>query len=200
METQGTEPSAAVDVLEGASTAVVIGGTLVNGDTWRFTVAGHSYDYVIGTHANSLSGLATALANSVNNDSALSAYLAVALGDTVVIIHRPAPPAPGQEPVRVRPTVTMQVTLAGGAAGSSIGVVEGLSNARSLFLTGNPIALERWVIIAPRRHQVWLYRRRERHPGNHRGRPGPGHQYQCPCAIHCHGGRCHADRDRHHGR
>jgi hypothetical protein len=101
-------------------------------------VPDRTYAFVIGTDANTLAELATGLAGAINADGNLPNYVAIAVGDSVVVVDRAATPA--------RPTVRLSIGLAGGGTGSAITVDDRAAASFALGLGGTPIAGEIWFV------------------------------------------------------
>ncbi|MFA5123571.1 beta strand repeat-containing protein, partial [Zavarzinia sp.] len=134
--TSATAPSAVVTELKGATAAAVLSGTLLAGDTWTFTVGGQDYSFLIGAASDTHAELAALLAAAINGGSS---HIAIAVGDTVVVVDRAAP--------LTRPTITLSIALALAAGtGSTITVDATTPESVALTLSGTPVAGERWYV------------------------------------------------------
>ena len=130
--TSATAPTVTVSDVLNASATMTLSGQLNAGDTWNFNVSGRSYAIPAGA---SLATMASTLAAAINADAALPNYLAVAIGDTVVVVDRAANPG--------RATFVLSIALAGGAGtGSSITPASTVA----LALAGTPLVGERWYL------------------------------------------------------
>jgi hypothetical protein len=135
IQTSATAPTATVQEIEGATTTAVLTGTLRTGDSWVFTVSGQVLPGIAVGALTTMADIATSLATAING---LAGYLAIAVGDSVVIMDRAAPVA--------RPTISLSISLASAAGtGSSIGV-NGALNSVALSLAGTPVGGEVWTI------------------------------------------------------
>ncbi|MBK8118779.1 MAG: hypothetical protein IPK39_05815 [Sulfuritalea sp.] len=150
--TSATAPTASVEQIKGATAAAVLSGTLLSGDTWKFTVSAtttisgvstvHSrtYEFVIGT-ADTLAQLAGKLATAINANRPLPGYFAAAVGSTVVVVDRAATPTV--------PAILLSIVLAPASASPGVGssiTVNRDATSMALTLGGTPVAGEQWYV------------------------------------------------------
>jgi len=94
----------------------------------------------IGRNLYAMAGLRTPILTTIIGEGGSGGALAIAVGDTVIILDRGVTPA--------RPTIALSIALDGGAGtGSAIGV-NGASTSVSLSLAGTPVKVDEWEIDA----------------------------------------------------
>ncbi|MFA5123855.1 hypothetical protein, partial [Zavarzinia sp.] len=129
--TVATAPTAAVEEIAGATTTAVLSGTLKQNDIWNFTVSGQALPGLTIGAGTTLAQLAGLLADAINNAASLPTYLALAVGDSVVIMDR--------APTPTRPAISLSIALAAGAGtGSSMDADRTVSSV-ALSLSGTPV-------------------------------------------------------------
>jgi phage tail sheath gpL-like len=141
--TQATNPTAGVEEVRDATSAAVLSGTLIEGDSWNFTVAGHLFALPVGA-ADTLATMAGRLAAAINAGLAPS-YLAIAAGSTVIVVDRAAPLA--------RPAISLSIALkpspgtgVSAGTGSSMVVDSHTAASVSVAFSGTPVLGESWGV------------------------------------------------------
>ena len=133
--TKARAPSAAVTQVQGASASMLLSGAVVAGDHWNFFVSGTQYSLLVGSN-DKLADLAKRVADAINADKSVFDYLAIAVGNTVLVVDRAA-----NSHV---PSLALSIALNGGGTGSS--ATRERSTAETLLLGGTPVAGEQWFV------------------------------------------------------
>ena len=139
IDTIADAPTAAVEEIQGATTTAVLTGTLNGGDVWNFTVGGQVFTLpAVVAGSTTFAQMASNLAAQINAFAGLPDYLAIAVGDTLVVMDRGSAPT--------RPTIALSIALAGAAGtGSSVTVDDAVSSV-ALSLAGTPVLGEVWSV------------------------------------------------------
>jgi Ca2+-binding RTX toxin-like protein len=135
--TSATSPVSSMWQIEGATSAAVLTGTVVTGDTWRFMIGDSQYNLLVGA-SDTLQTLAARLAVAINVDASLVNYVAVTIGSTVVVVDRGTSPG--------RPVIYHSILLASGDTGSAILPVVLDAESTALVLSGTPVVGDRWIV------------------------------------------------------